>query len=60
MKTHIVRLIKHQLRHNISEHVKFYNTRNCLDLSMLRMSYNLTKRTTKTEKIEKSLKSIII
>ena len=53
MKTHNVQQTKHQLRHNISEHVKLQGI--SWDLSMMRQSYKLTI-TTKTEKIEKSLK----
>ena len=53
MKTHNVQQTKHQLRHNISEHVKLQGI--SWDLSMMRQSYKLTI-TTKTEKIENSLK----
>ena len=53
MKTNLVLQTKQQLRHNISKHVNFGNIR---DLLMMRISNKLTKRTTKTEKIKKSLK----
>ena len=58
MKTPIVQQRKHQLRHNICKHVNFVGPLNgiCLDFKNMRISYNLTKRTTKKEKIEKFLK----
>ena len=45
---------KNQLRHSVSKHVRFWNTKNFMDLSLMRTSYKLTK-TTKTEKKRKIL-----
>ena len=56
MKTHIVNQTKQQLWHNISRPDFFEIQGIWKDLSITRLSYMLTKRTTKTEKIEKSLK----
>ena len=56
MKTHTVQQTKHQLRQKISKQVNFQITGKCMGLSVMRQSYKL-KITTKTEKIEKSIKS---
>ena len=55
METPIVQQTKHQLPHNNSKHnlnfkIHFKIQRMVWDLSMMRMSYKLTKATTKTEK----------
>ena len=53
MKTHSVHQTKHQLRHNISRQVVFWNSWNWSGL--LNDENKLTKRTKKTEKFEKYL-----
>ena len=54
MKTYIVQQTKHQLRHNIGNHVFFKKkTSKCMGPLNDGKSNKLTKRTTKTEKNEK-------
>ena len=61
MKSHTVAQAKHQLRHNIIMSVCmliFKIHGNECDLSMMRISCKLTKRSAKSEKIEKSFKKM--
>ena len=58
IKTHFVQQTKHPLFQNISEHVNFEKKQGIVwELSMMRKSHKLTKRTTKTEKKTNPLKS---
>ena len=54
MKTHNVQQTKHQFRHKISNMLIFKIQGIVWDLSMMRISHKLTKRTTETGKIKKS------
>ena len=55
MKTHAVQQTKHQFGIISVDTLIFEIQENGWDLSMMRKSYNLTKRKTKTEKFEKFL-----
>ena len=57
MKTHIFQQTIHQLPGNISRN--FFELQGVgWDLSMMRISYKLTKRTTKTEKLKKIVSNL--
>ena len=58
---HFVQQTKHPLIQNIGKHVNFEKKQGIVwDLSMMRKSHKLTKRTTKTEKNDKSFKTLNI
>ena len=57
MKTHIVLQVKRQLQNKLNRHVSFELHGNKWDLSVMRISYKLTKRTNKPEKFKKILKT---
>ena len=59
-KTHIFRQTKHWLQIK-SVDMLFYGIQEIgCDLSLMKIKYNLTKRTTKTEKFENCLKLYVI
>ena len=59
-KTHIIQQTKHRWE-VISVAMLIFGIQEIgCDLSLMKISYNLTKRTTKTEKFEKCLKNYII
>ena len=56
MKSHIVQQTKHELRHDINEKILFELQEIGWNLSMMRLNYELTKRT-KSEKYKKRLRT---